>query len=86
LLAAFALAATLAFSFADSLAFAFLATPFAFVASCFLSLASRCFWAQLAPDDKLFKMIEQASAAMHSLAIHTHYAPREKVKQRPKPE
>ena len=34
------------------------------------------------PDDEL---IEQASAAMHKLAIHVHYQACEKVKQRPKP-
>jgi len=33
-------------------------------------------------DDEL---VEQASAAMHKLAIHTHYQTFEKVKQRPKP-
>ena len=33
-------------------------------------------------DDELFKFVEQASAAMHSLAIHTHSAACEKVKRR----
>ena len=36
-------------------------------------------------DDELFKLVEQASAAMHKLAIAVHYASCEKVKQRPKP-
>ena len=36
-------------------------------------------------DDELFRLVEQASAAMHSLAIAVHYAACEKVKQRPKP-
>jgi hypothetical protein len=36
-------------------------------------------------DDELFKLVEQASAAMHTLAIHVHYAACEKVKQSPKP-
>ena len=34
-------------------------------------------------DDGLFKLVEQASAAMHSLAIAVHYQACEKVKQRP---
>ena len=34
-------------------------------------------------DDELFKVVEQASAAMHRLAIHTHYASCEKVMQKP---
>ena len=29
-------------------------------------------------DDELFRLVEQASAAMHSLAIHVHYAACEK--------
>ena len=36
-------------------------------------------------DEGLFKLIEQASAAMHSLAIHTHYQACEKVKRKGKP-
>ncbi len=36
-------------------------------------------------DDELCKLVEQASAAMHGLSIHVHYAACEKVKQRPKP-
>ena len=35
--------------------------------------------------DELFKLVEQASAAMHSLAIAVHYAACGKVKQWPKP-
>ena len=35
--------------------------------------------------DELFKLVEQASAAMHKLTIHVHYAACEKVKRRPKP-
>jgi hypothetical protein len=36
-------------------------------------------------DDELFKLVEEAAAAMHRLAIHVHYAACEKVKGRPKP-
>ena len=34
-------------------------------------------------DDELFKLVEQASAAMHRLAIHTHYQACERVKRKP---
>ena len=32
-------------------------------------------------DDELFKLVEQASAAMHSLSIAVHYASCEKVNE-----
>ena len=32
-------------------------------------------------DDELFKLVEQASATMHRLSIHVHYASCEKVKR-----
>ncbi len=35
-------------------------------------------------DDELFPSVEQASAAMHSLAIQVHYQECEKVKRKPK--
>jgi len=35
-------------------------------------------------DDGLFKLVEQASAAMHSLAIHTLHAACEQVRRQPK--
>lgn len=33
-------------------------------------------------DDELFKLVEEAAAAMHRLAIHVHYAACEKVKRK----
>ena len=34
--------------------------------------------------NELFKLVEQASAAMHWLSIHVHYAACEKVKRKAK--
>jgi hypothetical protein len=39
----------------------------------------------LPADDDLTVLVEQASAAMHRLAIHVHYAACEKFKRRLKP-